>query len=85
MVTHRAFAPCPCLHLNQFNKKAVVWRCCVEKVFLEISQYSRENTCARVSGKKRDPGTGVFCEFCGTSKNIFFYTTPPAAASINRS
>ena len=31
------------------NMKAVVWRCSVKKVFLEISQNSRENTCARVS------------------------------------
>ena len=29
--------------------EAVVWRCSVEKVFLEISQNSQENTCARVS------------------------------------
>ena len=44
-------------HLNGFkdyNKKvawieAVVQRCSVKKVFLEISQNSQENTCARVS------------------------------------
>ena len=29
--------------------EAVVWRCSVKKVFLEISQNSQENTCARVS------------------------------------
>ena len=29
--------------------EAVVWRCSVEKVFLEISQNLQENTCARVS------------------------------------
>ena len=27
--------------------EAVVWRCSVEKVFLEISQNSQENTCVR--------------------------------------
>ena len=31
------------------NKEAVVQRCSVKKVFLEISQKSQENTCARVS------------------------------------
>ena len=42
--------------LSAFIKKkkktvleAVAQRCSVEKVFLEISQNSRENTCARVS------------------------------------
>ena len=29
--------------------EAVVWKCSVEKVFLEISQNSQENTCAMVS------------------------------------
>ena len=29
--------------------EAVVQRCSVKKVFLEISQNSQENTCARVS------------------------------------
>ena len=31
------------------NKEAVTQRCSVKKVFLEISQNSQENTCARVS------------------------------------
>ena len=31
------------------SSEAVVWRCSAEKVFLEISQYSQEKTCARVS------------------------------------
>ena len=31
------------------NKEAVVQSCSVKKVFLEISQKSQENTCARVS------------------------------------
>ena len=29
--------------------EAVIWKCSIEKVFLEISQNSQENTCARVS------------------------------------
>ena len=40
-------------HGNNFMKEiwieAVVRRCSVEKVFLEISQNSQENTCARVT------------------------------------
>ena len=31
------------------SKEAVVQRCSVKKVFLQISQNSQENTCARVS------------------------------------
>ena len=50
------------------NLEAVVQRCSVKKLFLEISQNSQENTCARVSARylrpaallKRDSGTGVF-------------------------
>ena len=49
--------------------KAVVSMCSVENVFLEISQNSQENTCARVSflikllasaSEKRNSGPGVF-------------------------
>ena len=54
------------------TSEAVVWRCSVEKVFLEISQNSHKEACARVSflskviGQrpatllKRDSGTGLF-------------------------
>ena len=54
------------------DEEAVVQRCSVKNVFLEISQNSQENTCARVSFLiklrasglqlylKRDPDTGVF-------------------------
>ena len=38
------FTPC-----DQIIAEAVVRRCSVEKVFLEISQNSQENTCARAS------------------------------------
>ena len=40
------------LNLLQFKAfiEAIVQRCFVKKVFLEISQNSQENTCARVSG-----------------------------------
>ena len=48
-----------------------------EKVFLEISQNSQENTCARVSFfcnfVKKETVAQVFsCEFCEISKNTFF-------------
>ena len=62
--------------------EAVVRRCSVEKVFLEISQNSQENTCARVSFLLKETLAQVFsCEFCEISKNIFFYRAPPVAAS----
>ena len=67
-----------------------------KKVFLEISQNSQENTCARVSFLrklqteacnfiKRETLAQVFsCEFYKISKNTFSYRTPPVAASENK-
>ena len=72
-----------------FNDVEVVaQRCFVDKVFLEVSQNSQENTCARVSFLrkvcnfiKKETLTQVFsCEFCEISKNIFSYRTPLVAA-----
>ena len=77
------------------NTEAVVQRCSVKRVFLEISQNSQENTCARVSFLiklqaevfnfiKKETLAQVFsCEFCEISKNTFFHRTPLAAASGN--
>ena len=33
--------------------EAVIWRCSVEKVFLEITQNSQENTCAKKARKAK--------------------------------
>ena len=74
--------------------EAVVQRFSVEKEFLEISQNSQENTCARASFliklrasacnfiKKEDLAQVFSCEFCRISKNTFFYRTPPVAAFL---
>ena len=35
-------------YFTYYHTKAVVWRCSVKKVLLEISQNTQENTCARV-------------------------------------
>ena len=57
--------------------EAVVQRCSVKKAFLEISQNSQENTCARVSFLRK-----LFsCEFCEISKNTYFHKAPLVAAS----
>ena len=66
--------------------EAVSQRCSVKKVFLEISQNSQENTCARVSFLInfiiKEILTQVFsCEFCEISKNTFSYRAPPVTAS----
>ena len=59
-----------------------------EKVFLEISQNSQENTCSRVSGLacsfiKKETLAQVFsCEFCEISKNTFFTKHLWATASV---
>ena len=59
-------------------------------MFLEISQNSQENTCARASllikwqasGEKTKTLTQDFPrEFCEISKNTFFYRTPLVVAS----
>ena len=64
--------------------------CSMKKVFLEISQNSQENTCARVSFLikfqlywKRDSSTGVFLPILLSFKNTFFYRTPLVVASVN--
>ena len=71
-----------------------VAQCSVKEVFLEISQNSEENTCARVSFLiklqawalqlyKRETLAQVFSfEFCEISKKTFFYRTALVAASI---
>ena len=52
------------------------------EMFLEISQNSLENTCARVSFLIKEALAQVFsCEFCEISKSIFFHRTPLVAAS----
>ena len=67
--------------------EAVVRRCSVEKVFLEILQSSQENTCARISFVinfiKKETLAQVFsCEFREIFKSTFFDRTLPVAASI---
>ena len=65
-----------------------------KKVFLNISQNSQENTCARVSFllkvqaeackfiKKETLVQKISCELCEIFRNTFFYRTPPVVASV---
>ena len=54
--------------------EAVAQRCSVKKVYLEITQNSQENTCARAQ---------VFSEeFCEISKNTFSDKIPLGAACV---
>ena len=70
---------------KMLNPEAVVRGCPLKKVFLEISQNSQENTCARVSfylNCKKETLAQVFsCEFCEISKNTFFIEHLRATAS----
>ena len=55
-------------------------------LFLEISQSSQENNCARASFlmnfiKKETLAQVLFCEFCEISKNTFLHRAPQAAVS----
>ena len=65
---------------NAFKgSEAVVQRCSVKKLFLEISQNLQENTCGRASFLMK---LQVFsCKFCEISKNTFSSRTPLVAAS----
>ena len=60
------------LNLKIVGTEAITQRCSVKKIFLEISQNSQENTCARVSFLIKLQAY----EFCEISKNIFHYKTP---------
>ena len=74
--------------------EAAVRRCSIKNVFLEISQNSQENTCARDSFViklqacdlqpyyKRVSDTGVFLWILQNSKNTYFYRTPLLAAFV---
>ena len=62
--------------------EAVVQRCFVENVFVEISQNSQENTCARVSLLKETLAQVFSCEFCEISTNTFFTEHLWATASV---
>ena len=67
--------------------KAVVRMCSVKTVFLEISQNSQENTCARdsflIKLQTRPPLVQVFSyEFCEISKNTFLTEHLRATASV---
>ena len=67
---------------NTLAKQAVFQRCSVKKVFLENSQNSQENTCARVSislklqasslqlYQKETLAQAFSCEFCKASKSV---------------
>ena len=64
------------LHFNSRNTEAVAQRCSVKKLFLEISQNSQENSCAR-DWHMCFPVN--FAKFLRTP----FYRTHPVAASGN--
>ena len=71
------------MFLCEFSE-AVVRRCSLKKVLLEISQNSQENMCQSLFFNKVEKETlaQLFsCEFCENSKNTFFDRTPLVAAS----
>ena len=80
------------LSFAMIDKEAVVLRCSVKKVLLEILQNSQENTRARDSFliklqlnfiEKESLAQVFSCEFCEISKNTFFYRTSLVAASVD--
>ena len=76
---------CDCgLFNSSLYVEAVVRRCSVKKLLIEILQNSQENTCARVSFSLKEETLAqmLSCEFCKISKNTFYYRTPLLAASV---
>ena len=57
---------------KELSSEAVVQRCSVKKLFLKTLQNSQENTRAQLFS----------CEFAKFLRTLFFYRTPPVAASI---
>ena len=51
--------------------EAVVWRCSVKKVFIEILKNSHENTEVCDFIKKETLAQVFSCEFCEISRSIF--------------
>ena len=80
------------LSKQDHSEEAVVQGCSVKKVFLETSQNSQENICARTrvlrtpvpqacNFIKKETLAQVFSYgFCEISKNIFFHRTPLVGA-----
>ena len=64
--------------LTLLQTQAIVRRCSVKMVFLEISQNSQESTCARDSFLIKLQALGKI------SKGTFFYRTPPVVASVQK-
>ena len=64
----------------RFDTEAVVQRCSVKKVFLEIPQNSQENTCVFI--EKETLAMVFSCEFHEISKNPFLHRTSLVAASV---
>ena len=65
--------------------EAVVQRCSVKKVFLEISQNSQENSCASLFFNKvacLRSATLLKKNFAKFLRTPFFYRTPLVAASV---
>ena len=77
---------------KMLNKEAIVRRCSVKMLFLEILQKLHKSTCARDSfliklqaNKKESLGQVFSCEICEISMNTIFYRTPSVATSVNTS
>ena len=61
------------------EEQAVVRRCSVKKVFLDLSVLRQPEACNFII---KETLAQVFsCEFCEISKNTFLYRTPLVAAS----
>ena len=71
---------------GMWRPEAVAQRCSVKKAFLEISQNSQENICARATFlikffRKETLAQQFSCEFYEISKNSISYRIPPVAAT----
>ena len=69
--------------MQMISPEAVVRKCSVKKVFLEISQNSHEKQAQACNFIKKETLVQVFfCEFCEISQNTFSYRIRLVAASV---
>ena len=72
-------------NLEKGESEAVIQRCSVKKVFLEISQISQENTCARVSFLMKLQASGLWWLLYNRIHDGPFRVGSPIGAGAKRS
>ena len=92
MFLPNSFQKCRSSRSQMFFRSSRPEMFCKKAVLRDFPKFTRKHLCqslfiTKVAGQgrqlylKRDPGTGISCEFCEIWKNAFSYRTPLVAAS----